>query len=369
MFTQPERIAFDESELEVTGIQPESLHMCEVEEFSFPISSSVNAHAALMGHPLWQMVGYETLPFNPRCVPDNIARGYVRDATPFDPVEEGGGKDMFGIEWIFDANARGSMEDPKQGYVLADISDWRDVIVFPDVDSWDWERSAAENNGTYLTTKTLNESWIFTGWFERLISFMGFEEAAVTLVDEDDREEAAALFMKLSDVYVDIIDHYVKYFEHIDSFLIHDDWGSAAGALFSPEACEAAIVPAMRKVTDRLHEYGIVANLHSCGNGIKQVPNMIKAGWDSWTPQGNVNDTADIYDRYGDQIVIAVSPEIFDPETTSEEEQRAYARAYVERYCKPGKPSIFNFRNQSGKILTHAYNEELYKASRRAYCG
>ncbi|MDR1182979.1 MAG: hypothetical protein LBL13_13490, partial [Bacteroidales bacterium] len=70
---------------------------------------------------------------------------------------------------------------------------------------------------------------------------------------------------------------------------------------------------------------GKPCDLHSCGNLLKQVPNIIKAGWDSWTPQV-MNDTWKIYDLYGDKLLISVVPEQFDPESVSEEEQRKYAR-------------------------------------------
>ena len=60
-------------------------------------------------------------------------------------------------------------------------------------------------------------------------------------------------------------------------------------------------------VTDFLHSKGKFCDLHSCGQNMKQVPNMIKAGWDSWCPQA-MNDTAKEYELYGDKIIIGVMP-------------------------------------------------------------
>lgn len=365
----PAKVAFHESELTVVGKISESRFFCETDEFNYPISVRDATRAALLGEPLWQIIGTEIRTFTPRIVPDNVARGFVREAALFNASEEAGGEDMFGVPWKFEPAQRGSMEDFSSGFLLEDILDWEDTITFPDIDSWDWEGSARVNNDVYLKPDKYNEVWIFTGWFERLISFMGFEEAAMAMVDEEEQDAARGLCEALSDLYIDVIDHYVSHFKYIDGFLIHDDWGSATNSLFSPEACERIIVPAMKRVTDHIHELGLVANFHSCGNNILQVPNMIKAGWDTWTPQSNVNDTDEIYQLYGDKIVLALEPEMFDVETTSEDEQRAYARAYAAKYCRKDKPSIFNYHKGYGKLMTEAFHEELYRDSRKRYCG
>lgn len=369
MATIPAKIAFDESELTVVGKTPESRFFCEIDEYNYPVSARDATRAALLGEPLWQMIGTAIRTFTPQIIPDHVARGFVREAGAFNAAADGGGEDMFGVRWIYEPTQHGSMEDFSSGFLLEDILEWEEAITFPNIDAWDWEGSAQANNDVYLKPDKFNEVWIFTGWFERLISFIGFEAAAMAMVDEEEQDAARELCEALSDLYINLIDHYVSYFKYIDGFLIHDDWGSAANALFSPDSCEKVIVPAMRRVTDHLHDLGLVANFHSCGNNILQVPNMIKAGWDTWTPQSNVNDIEEIYRLYGDKLVVAVEPEMFDVETTSEDEQRAYARAYAAKYCRKDKPSIFNYHKGYGKLLTRAFHEELYRASRIRYCG
>ena len=62
--------------------------------------------------------------------------------------------------------------------LLEDVNDWKEKIVMPDIDSWDWAGSAAQNK-EYLSNGNNNLFWLLNGcWFERLISFMDFEEAA-----------------------------------------------------------------------------------------------------------------------------------------------------------------------------------------------
>ena len=75
-----------------------------------------------------------------------------------------------------------------------------------------------------------------------------------------------------------------------------------------------------------------------------------------------------IYIEYGDKIVLAVKPDDFDVEHSTEEEQRQAARAYAEAFCNPDRPTMFAFVD-GGRFLTPAFQEELYRVSRQRYSG
>ena len=313
--------------------------------------------------PIWAILETEKRKFTPRIIPDNICRADVVDGLPFDVEKESGGIDMFGVEWVYVPVAGGSMEREDVPHLMDDANDWREAIVFPDVDSWDWEGCARDCN-SFLAPDKYNQPWIFTGWFERLISFMGFEDAAVALIDEDQQDAVAELFMAISDVYIDIVDHFVGYFDNIDGFYIHDDWGSQAAPFFSCDAAADLIVPAMRKVTDHIHELGLECELHSCGCNQKQIENIIAAGWDAWAPQ-LMNDLDALFEEYGDQINIATRIPAY-ADDASDEEQRAAAREWVAKYCtSPGKVAWPHLLD--GALLKPAFREELYVQSRKAY--
>ena len=316
-------------------------------------------------HPVRQMSTIAVKRFCPAVFPDNVVRGMVDEARPFDPLTEAGGLDIFGIEWVYVPVAMGSMENPDNPHILEDANDWREVVKFPDVRSWDWAGSAKENNGTFLTPNTYNQAWIMTGWFERLISFMGFEEALIALVDEDQQDAVQELFMALSDTYIEIVDCMLEHYENIDSFYIHDDWGSQAAPLFNFEAGEL-IVPAMRKLTDYIHSRGKTAELHSCGCcGLLQTPNFIAAGFDMWCPQA-MNDIEKMWELYGDKILLPVPIDDRMLEDVSDEEQAALAREHVAKYCGvPGKPS-FLIRYDAPKMKP-AFMAELLARSTEAY--
>jgi hypothetical protein len=351
---------FDPNELTVLREVP-SMFGPPTKIYNYPASMREAVRGAYEHRPIWQVSGFmESTMFSPSVNPDNIARAFVMDGSGV-RMNQGGGPDMFGIEWEYIPQAGGSMVRPGEPF-LSEISEWREKIKWPDIESWDWERAERENKD-FLSGDKYVVAWFLNGWFERLISWMDFEGAALALLDEDDREEVKEVFDKLSDLYIKIFEKFLKHFPQIDGFCIHDDWGSQKETFFSPALANEAIVPAMRKVTDYLHAQGKFCELHSCGQALKQVPNFIAAGWDSWNGQP-MNDTHKIYELYGDKIIVGVIPAPFDPETTSEEEQRALAREYAAKFCNPDKPSFLN-----GGGASPAFQEELYIASRKAYSG
>ena len=359
---------FDEKELDAAGEIPATPFRPAVKRYNYPVSPR-DAFLSLYNQKkaYWQISGIESRMFTPHIFADNVARALVSESRPFNPFEQGGGLDMFGVKWVFVPVVGGSMEDPNEEPWMDDANDWKDIIHFPDLETWDWEGCAAENNGTYLTPDLCNYVWIQNGFFERLISFMGFEDASVAMIDPDQEDAVKELMFALADLYIDIIDHFVKYFDNINGFYIHDDWGSSKDTFIAPDRIAEIVVPAMRRVTDHLHSIGLYADFHSCGCNYKQVPNMIAAGWDVWVPQSSVNDVDKIYQEFGDKLLIGI-PVQFDPETTSEEEQRQIARDYAKKYCHPDKPSLFN-GVESAMCMTPAFYEELYKCSRILYSG
>ena len=346
---------FDEKELKVVSEIPNMFGGPATPVFDYPVSRKEAYVAALKKNPIWQVTNIETRFITPKANPDNVARAFVFEDKPM-PAAEGGGKDMFGIDWVYVPVAGGSMVKPGKPF-LSDANEWEEKLVWPDIDSWDWEASA---KNIHLSDEVFNSAWIMNGWYERLISFMDFDNAVLALIDEDQQDAVKALFDKLSDLYIKMIDKHIEYFPNLNGFTIHDDWGAQKDTFFSPATAREMIVPAMKKVTDYIHSKGLNADLHSCGMLEKQLPNIIEAGWDSWTPQA-MNDTHMLYEKYGDKILLGVIPAPLG-ENASEEEQRAAARAFVEKFSEPGKSCAISLYGAAA--LTPTFREELYKQSR-----
>ncbi|MCL2391361.1 MAG: methyltransferase [Oscillospiraceae bacterium] len=354
---------FDPKELKVIGETPPLPLMPSIKIYDYPVSPKDAMMAMYARKPYWQIIGVEKVLFNPSILPDNVARGFVIEGRPFNAAEDGGGKCMFGVDWEYEPFSGGSMVRPGNP-LLSDANAWREKLVWPNLDDWDWEGSAKLNTETILKTDKFVQTWLFSGWFERLISFMDFEGAIMAMYDEDQKAAVSELFARLTDLYIEIFERMIKHFPMIDGFCIHDDWGSQKETFFSPALVEEMIVPHMKRITTFLRSKGKFTELHSCGQILKQVPNIIAAGWDQWTPQV-MSIAQEAYETYGNQLLIGTVPDFFDPLTTPEEEQRVIARAYVDKFCSPSKPSYYGI--YAGKMLTPAVREEIYVRSRERY--
>ena len=278
---------------------------------------------------------------------------------PWDNLTMAGGPDMYGIPWVFEPEVGGSMEVPGSE-LFDDANDWKDFIKVPDIDSWDWE-GAAKANEEFLKTDKFVQMWIFTGWFERMISFMGFEDAAVALIDEDQEDAVVEMLDFFSDNMINLVEHCHKYF-HPDGFYIHDDWGSSLQPFFNKDVAMAVVAPAMKTVVDRIHELGMSAELHSCGKLEAQVGNFVAAGWDSWVPMP-MNDYEAMYDAWGDKIIISCGPAAQAPDATYEEQVKA-GEEWVARFFQPGRYAIPNYMYFPAG-MTRGFREGLYRASRQ----
>jgi len=352
---------FDSKELKIVGEVPGRLpNMPPSPLYDFPVTPKEAFVATMERDPIWQITGIEAKTFLPLCVPDNVARAFTFESRKL-PKESFGGKDMFGIDWVYVDVAGGSMVKPGNP-LLKDANEWVDKLVWPDVDSWDWEGTAKANEN-YIDPNFFMSGCIMNGFYERLISFMDFDSAAIAMLDEDQKDAVKALFERLTDLYIKIIDKYSQYF-NLDCMNVHDDWGSQRAPFFSPDTVMEMLVPPMKRLTDHIHSKGMYADFHCCGKNELLVPCMIAAGWDSWTPQP-MNDMHYLYNNYGDKIIFGITPESIAPDT-SEEAQRAAAAKFLDDFAKPGKPVTIRFYSTSGP-MTNAYREELYKLSRMKF--
>ncbi len=349
---------FDEKELKPIGEIP-GFFGPGTPIFDSPVSMKENfKKAVLEKKPVFQLYGCEMQMTTPLVIPDSGCRALAIEARKQDPATFGG-KDMFDTDWVYVQVAGGSMVEPGKPR-LEDANDWKDEIKMPDVDSWDWE-GWWEANKEWIDPARCYQPCIFTGWYERLISFMDFEGAAVALIDDEQKEAVLELYDAITDVYIKIMENFLKYV-NVEAVCVHDDWGSQRAPFFSCDTAIEMMIPAMKKFTDFCHEKGMICEIHSCGMNEMLVPAYIAGGWDMWSPQP-MNDTKKLFELYGDKIVIGVNDiPVVAPDAT-EEEQRAAAKEFVETYCIPGKVCTLGF----GMNVTPIMREEIYKLSRIAY--
>ncbi len=349
-----EQIPFSPDELTVTGTYPTNgVENPKTLRLSTPITPRENMRRFIAGEkPLW-IPGYETIRIHPEIVPDNVARGSVLEAVP---MPELGGPDLFGIPWLYQAENLGGSAVLPGSAIMSDANDWPKAVRFPDVSSWDWE-GAAKRNAEYLRSDVPVWTVQFSGLWERLISLMDFENAAIALIDETQKEAVKSLFSSLTDTYIDILQHCIDYF-HITGYMFHDDWGFMQGPLFSRETWVEMIAPYIRRLTDYCHAHGVIYEQHSCGKLDSMIDLICSVGIDMWFPQ-TINDLDKMYRDYGDKIHLGIRPEL--PFDASEEEQIRKAEEIVSRFHEPGK---YIYTTGYGCPI---YHKTLYELSRKLY--
>lgn len=242
--------------------------------------------------------------------------------------------------------------------MLEDANDWREVIQFPDVDSWDWEGSAKRNE-SYLAGNDPIWTIQFSGLFERLISMMDFENAILALIDEDQKDAVKELFEAVTDVYIKILDKCIEHY-HINGYLFHDDWGSQMAPFFSKETWLEMIAPYVKKMVDHCHANNVIFELHSCGHTDTMIDVISSIGIDMWRPQP-MNDIKKMYEGFGDRIKLGVRAPMFAPGTPDEVQIQA-AQDLVAAFNVPGK-YVFTSNFAESDVFRRA----LYEASRKAY--
>ena len=298
--------------------------------------------------PLW--IGQELNYIFPREILDNVARGSVNDGLPFDEANYGG-PDMFGVEWVYDPAARGSME--KLGpHLLDDISDWRTDLRFPDLSAIDWDAVSA-HCAKAVDPNRISATMMYTGFFERLISFVGFEDAAIAMIDPDQEDDVCDLFDRLCEYYDDLMAH-LKQYAHIEYIMFHDDWGTQRSTFFSEAACRERILPYMKRVVASAHKYGLFFNHHCCGKVESFVPLMVEAGSDAWDGQP-INDLWALYHQYGDRLNINMNIKNL---TVDRETAERWADEFLSK-LEPGKQMIYR-----DSCMNDTLREVMYCKSR-----
>lgn len=305
----------------------------------------------------WIPSNLDTRSFQPLLNVENKARGFVDQQDPL-PPEQFGGTDWFGVEWIYDPNCRGSIEKKCLLDDPDDLLDWETKIVFPDISKLDWE-GCARDNSEYLDTDLLLTTTIFTGYFERLISFVGFENAAMALIEDDLKEAVHGLFDRLTEFYIEIARRFHDYFG-VQYLTLHDDWGTQRSLMFSEEVHKEMLMPYIRRVTDAVHELGMIYEQHSCGLIGELIPNLIDSGADTWRGQP-VNDKEELVRLYGDRFRFIVDASIPPHISCTDEEALACLANNLERY--KDKEVYYFLLPSSSPELKEKYHELLLKAT------
>ena len=319
-----------------------------VPKYNYPITPKENMLRMLRGEmPLWVTnQSIENNPLQPCVMPDAAARNF-------------GGTDWFGIQWTYEPLTHAAMVTPGTR-ALSDIENWKEEIVWPDLNAIDWEKDYKENYEGKITDDRLSYFIIVNGLFERTADLTSFEDAFCYLLESPD--ELTEFYDKLVDWHIQLIKiaHDVY---HADMILFHDDMGTQRSTFFSPATYKELFLPQYKKITKAAHDMGMYICLHSCGCIATLMPLIIEAGFDAWEGQDSANDKAAIMREYGDKLaqctMFVIPPEASDEEAIEMIHQRVEEMARTGRYaCRLKNP-----KGPRGVDL----NAELYRYSREMY--
>ncbi len=312
-------------------------------EYNTPITAKENFKLLLSGkRPYWIPVSAfvgksDLLNFRPRENGDNIANHQVMDGGEYyDYVGLGDNifSCWFDLIWEYVSEIGGATVRPGSPKV-SDINKWEEYVKFPDLDKVDW-KACGERNKELLAGDKFNQLGIQCGLWERLMSLMDADKAAIALIDEEQKEGVHRLFDKLCDFYDDYIGR-VKDVCDIDGVLIHEDWAHQNGPFFSPATAREMLVPYMQRIAESCKKRGLYFEHHCCGKVGPLIEPMLETGAACWCGQQlPLNDTLALAKKYKDRnFAFGVPYPAIEP-GTSRQKMKEIAEKFLDEYgdCK-----------------------------------
>jgi len=257
---------------------------------------------------------------------------------------EGEKKDIFGVTYVTEATINyGAL--PKPGdFILKDITKWRDVIKRPEfLDTIDWELCASRDLAN-LNPEQIHTTWVSVGngFFQLLMSFMGFDEGLCACVEEP--EEVKDLLNFLLELNLEVGKKYIHYYKP-DVFMGADDIAHERAPFVSEAVFMDLFEPCWRKQVELFLDAGIFTEHHNCGMFGPFVPHLIDMGYHSWNPAEHMNDFPALKKLTVGKLAICGgfdSKPISTPETT-EEETRAHVKATLDLMAPGGSYAFMGF--------------------------
>lgn len=165
---------------------------------------------------------------------------------------------------------------------------------------WDWLKEHYHRlNSEYFTVAN------FWFGFDASSAWMaGTETVLIAMYDEPD------WVRDMFDTFLDMcIALYSKIWDagyHFDAISWPDDMGYKGRTFFSPEMYRKLLKPVHKRAVDWAHERGIYAHIHSCGNVMTLVDDLVEIGIDALNPIEVKSGMDPIYlkKKYGDKLVL-----------------------------------------------------------------
>lgn len=277
-----------------------------------------------------------------------------------------GGVDIWGVTYVATQETGGATLPKPNNFILKDIRNWRDIIKAPDVSGYDWE---------LLTKKHIDESGIdrsqtalsfdvHFGYFQHLMSFMGFTEGLCAFFEEPD--EVKELLNYLCDFYCMITEKMIDYYKP-EVLSLKDDTASWLAPFVSPEMYNEILVPVYNRHARFARDRGIPVSFHNCGKCESLLDSLVRIGVKLWDPAQTCNNLPEIKEKYGNNLVIAGGwdgrDRLLEDDVTDEELYESVKKSFD--MLAPGGGYIFcgGFLMSKGDAIAKHKNEVIHAAA------
>jgi len=256
---------------------------------------------------------------------------------------DGTGKSIFGVESVIDSGGINPPMPKTHDFILTDITKWRDVIKLPDLDldesAWiDMAREAIRNHNPELP---FGGGTSTGGYFQPLVSFMGFTEGLSACFEEPD--EVKAMLEYICDFNVRMAKDFIKYYQPEFGFL-GDDIAHERNPFLSLEMFQDIIAPFWRRYYAVFVDAGIPVGHHNCGHFELYLDDLVDMGVSFWDPVQPSNDEEAIKARFGTDLALCAGPEMrFWDDETPEEQIRTEVRSYINRLAPGGGFAMMDY--------------------------
>jgi uroporphyrinogen decarboxylase len=234
-----------------------------------------------------------------RVSPYDLMVGY-RPKIPITPVEalmtDAEWTSEWGVRWRHVVGGVGASE------AASALPDWSGLEAYlatlPDPDE-PGRLSAAAPPARELHTAGRYVFGLFGSAYFHFFSIRGFENSLVDLHVEP--QNTRRLLDALHDYALRLVRQWAKI--GVDALLFLDDWGTMNGLIVSPRTWREYFKPLYRDLFAETHRLGMDCWLHTCGDVVEIVDDLIECGLDVLDPvQTSAMDIRELADRFGGRI-------------------------------------------------------------------
>lgn len=124
------------------------------------------------------------------------------------------------------------------------------------------------------------DSTIWFTFFERIHFLHGFDQTLIDLLTA--KEDIKKLIDKVSEFNIQVVKEIGRRFPgQIHGINLSDDWGTQNATIIGQDLFREMFAPGYKELFDTIHSFNMDVWLHSCGNVINFLPDLIELGVDA----------------------------------------------------------------------------------------